>query len=86
MTFVNLETSQNKNAGKSLMGKLYLTKEKMSSYEVAQISSLEPTTTYNSITANLNVSSVQQILQNTTLALKKCQVVQLDIFKNKKHI
>ena len=57
VTFVNLETSQNKNAGKSLMGKLYLTKEKMSSYEVAQISSLEPTTTYNSITANLNVSS-----------------------------
>ena len=57
VTFVNLETSQNKNAGKSLSGKLYLTKEKMSSYEVTQISSVESTTTYNSITANLNVAA-----------------------------
>ena len=56
VTFVNLETSQNKNAGKSLSGKLYLTKEKMSSYELTKISSIESTATYDSITANLNVS------------------------------
>ena len=56
VTFVNLETNQNKNAGKSLMGKLYLTKEKMSSYELTKISSIESTATYDSITANLNVS------------------------------
>ena len=55
VTFVNLDTDQVKNMGKSLSGKLYVTRDKMSSYELTQITNMETTTTYNSITTTLNV-------------------------------
>ena len=55
VTFVNLDTDQVKNMGKSLTGKLYVTKEKMSSYELAKIKNVEIATTYNSITTKLDV-------------------------------
>ena len=82
VTFVNLDTDQVKNMGKTLTGKLYLTREKMSSYELTQISSVEPTTTYNSITANLNVSEgtaeiekyyfgIEKVSSNTTGYIQK---------------
>ena len=50
VTFVNLDSDQNSNTGKTLSGKLYLTQEKMSSYELTKISNVSTTTTYNSIT------------------------------------
>ena len=53
VTFVNLDTDQVKNMGKTLTGKLYLTREKMSSYELAKITNVDAKTTYNSITTTL---------------------------------
>ena len=55
VTFVNLDTDQVKNMGKSLSGKLYVTRDKMSSYELTKITNMKTTTTYNSITTTLNV-------------------------------
>ena len=55
VTLVNLDTDQTKNTGKTLSGKLYVTKDKMSSYELAQITSLKTVTTYDSIETNLDV-------------------------------
>ena len=55
VTLVNLDTDQTKNTGKTLSGKLYVTKDKMSSYELAQIKNVTTTSTYNSIETNLNI-------------------------------
>ena len=49
VTFVNLDSDQVGNTNKTLTGKLYLTQDKMSSYELIQISNVESTTTYKSI-------------------------------------
>lgn len=57
VTLVNLDTDQNKNTGKTLSGKLYVTKEKMSSYELTKITNVETETTYNSIKTTLKVAS-----------------------------
>ena len=57
VTLVNLDTDQNKNTGKTLSGKLYVTKEKMSSYELTKITNIETETTYNSIKTTLQVAS-----------------------------
>ena len=37
VTFVNLDSDQNANTGKTLTGKLYITQDQMSSYELTQI-------------------------------------------------
>ena len=55
VTLVNLDTDQTKNTGKTLSGKLYVTKDKMSSYELAKIKNVTTTSTYNSIETNLNI-------------------------------
>ncbi len=55
VTLVNLDTDQNENTGKTLTGKLYITQDKMSSYELAEINNIESTTTYNSITVTPDV-------------------------------
>ena len=57
VTLVNLDTDQNKNTGKTLSGKLYVTKEKMSSYELTKITNVETETTYNSIKTTLQVAN-----------------------------
>ena len=57
VTLVNLDTDQNKNTGKTLSGKLYVTKEKMSSYELTKITNIETETTYNSIKTTLQVAN-----------------------------
>ena len=57
ITFANLDSDQSANAGKALTGKLYLTQEQMSSYELTEINSIETTTTYNSIDAILNLTN-----------------------------
>ena len=57
VTLVNLDTDQTKNTGKTLSGKLYVTKEKMSSYELTKIINIETETTYNSIKTTLQVAS-----------------------------
>ncbi len=49
VTLVNLDTDQQANTNKTLTGKLYITQDKMSSYELAEINNIESTTTYNSI-------------------------------------
>ena len=55
VTFVNLDTDQQANTNKTLTGKLYITQDKMSSYELAEINNIESTTTYNSITVTPDV-------------------------------
>ena len=55
VTFANLDTDQSKNMGKSLSGKLYVTKDKMSSYELTRITNMLTQTTYNSISTVLNI-------------------------------
>ena len=50
-------TDPNGNTGKTLTGKLYLTQEQMSSYELTEINNIEATTTYNSIDATLDITN-----------------------------
>ena len=57
VTFANLDTDQSKNMGKSLSGKLYVTKDKMSSYELSKITNMTTKTTYNSIDTTLKVEN-----------------------------
>ena len=57
VTLVNLDTDQTKNTGKTLSGKLFITNEKMSSYELTKITNVETETTYNSIKTTLQVAS-----------------------------
>ena len=57
VTLVNLDSDQNANTGKSLTGKLYITQDQMSSYELTQINNIETTTTYNSIDATLDITN-----------------------------
>ena len=56
VTFVNLDSDQNKNMGKTLSGKLYMTKKQMATYELPAVNSIEPTTTYNSIKATMKIN------------------------------
>ena len=82
VTLVNLDTDQVKNMGKTLTGKLYLTREKMSSYELTKITNMETTTTYNSITTTLNMQEgsaqldkyyfgIEKVSSNTTGYIQK---------------
>ena len=57
VTFVNLDSDQNANTNKTLTGKLYLTQDKMSSYELTEISNVSTTTTYNSITVSPEITA-----------------------------
>ena len=75
VTFVNLNSDQNANTNKTLTGKLYLTQEQMSSYELTEISNVSTTTTYNSITVSPEitagsaaVSKYYYGIENTTTA------------------
>ena len=55
VTFANLDTDQSKNMGKSLSGKLFVTSDKMNSYELSKITNMTTKTTYNSIDTTLYV-------------------------------
>ena len=55
VTFANLDTDQSKNMGKSLSGKLFVTSDKMNSYELSKITNMTTKTTYNSIDTTLEV-------------------------------
>ena len=57
VTFVNLDSDQNANTGKTLTGKLYMTQEQMSSYELTQINNIDSSTTYNSITVTPEITN-----------------------------
>ena len=57
VTLVNLDSDQNANTGKSLTGKLYITQDQMSSYELTEINDIDTTTTYNSIDATLDITN-----------------------------
>ena len=57
ITLVNLDSNQNANMNKTFSAKLYLTQDKMSSYNPVQITNLEATQTYNSIDTTLNLSN-----------------------------
>ncbi|MBD8923075.1 hypothetical protein EGR52_06585 [bacterium] len=56
VTFVNLDSNQSNNSGKAFSGKLYMTKEKLDTYKPAKISNVTTTSTYNSVSANLDVT------------------------------
>ena len=55
VTFANLDTDQSKNMGKNLSGKLFVTSDKMNSYELSKITNMTTKTTYNSIDTTLEV-------------------------------
>ena len=55
VTFANLDTDQSKNMGKGLSGKLFVTSDKMNSYELSKITNMTTKTTYNSIDTTLEV-------------------------------
>ncbi len=57
ITLVNLDSDQNANTNKTLTGRLYLTQEQMSSYELAQIKNVESSTTYNTINVTPEITS-----------------------------
>jgi len=56
VTMINLDSNQNKNAGKTFNGEILMQKEGKATYEVLEINNLvDTTTTYNSITTTLDV-------------------------------
>ena len=57
ITLANLDSNQNANMNKTFSAKLYLTQEKMSSYNPVQITNVNATPTYNSIDTTLNLSN-----------------------------
>ncbi len=71
LIFVNLDTEQMKNAGKSLSGKLLLTADQLSNYELAQINSVDPETTSNSITTYLNITEGTAEIDKYYYAIEK---------------
>ena len=89
VTFVNLDTDQVKNMGKSLSGKLYVTRDKMSSYELTKITNMKTTTTYNSITTTLNVQEgsaqlskyyygIEKVTNTSTQAISDVKFIEID--------
>ena len=57
VTLVNLDSDQNANTNKTLTGRLYLTQEQMSSYELTEINDIDAITTYNTIDATLDLTN-----------------------------
>ena len=57
ITLANLDINQNANMNKTFSAKLYLTQDKMSSYNPVQVTSVNATPTYNSIDTTLNLSN-----------------------------
>ena len=57
ITLANLDSNQNANMNKTFSAKLYLTQDKMSSYNPVQITNIEAISTYNSIDTTLNLSN-----------------------------
>ena len=57
ITLANLDSNQNANMNKTFTAKLYLTQDKMSSYNPVQVTNIEATPTYNSIDTTLNLSN-----------------------------
>ena len=57
ITLANLDSNQNPNMSKTFSAKLYLTQDKMSSYNPVQITSIEAVPTYSSIDTTLNLSN-----------------------------
>ena len=57
ITLANLDSNQNANTGKNFSAKIYMTQEKMSSYNPVQITNIEATPTYNTIDTNLVLSN-----------------------------
>lgn len=89
VTFVNLDTNQGANAGKALSGKLYLTKEKMSSYKLSEITNVSVETTFDSITTTLDISEgsakidkyyygIEKVDSNTTRSVENVKFVESD--------
>ena len=75
VTFVNLDSDQNANTNKTLTGKLYLTQDKMSSYELTQISNIETSTTYNSIDATLDITNGSAAVSKYYYGIEKASEV-----------
>ena len=57
ITLANLDSNQNANMNKTFSAKLYLTQDKMSSYNPVQVTSINATPTYNSVNTTLNLSN-----------------------------
>ena len=57
ITLANLDSNQNANMNKTFSAKLYLTQDKMSSYNPVQVTSINASPTYNSIDTTLNLSN-----------------------------
>ena len=57
ITLANLDSNQNANMNKTFSAKLYLTQDKMSSYNPVQITNVSVTPTYNSINTSLNFNN-----------------------------
>ena len=57
ITLANLDSNQNANMNKTFSAKLYLTQEKMSSYNPVQVTSINAIPTYNSIDTTLNLNN-----------------------------
>ena len=57
ITLANLDSNQNANMNKTFSAKLYLTQDKMSSYNPVQINNMEVSPTYNTVDTSLNLSN-----------------------------
>ena len=55
--FVNLDSNQNANLDKNFSAKIYMTTDKMSSYNPIQVTNIEANPTYNTVDTTLNLSN-----------------------------
>ena len=73
VTLVNLDSDQNANTGKSLTGKLYITQDQMSSYELTQINNIETTIGYDSVTVALDTQMGSAKVQKYYYGIEKVE-------------
>ncbi len=57
VTLINLDKDQNKNAGKSFTGKVYITKDDLKENDLIKVNSITSTTTTNSINVDLKIGN-----------------------------
>ena len=71
VTLVNLDSDQNANTGKTLTGKLYMTQDKMSSYELTEVNSISTTVTYNSVTVTPQITQGSAAIEKYYYGIEK---------------
>ena len=82
ITLMNLDSNQNANMNKTFSAKLYLTQDKMSSYNPVQVTNMEVSPTYNSIDTTLNLSNGTADVEKYFFGIEEANNTQAYVNKN----